>query len=165
VIFAACVGAGCLVSALDLLFGPSLNLLSVNSTGIILIALSCAAVVAFSTPRSTRHVRESPSYRLRMPVQEMYVVVRGARDGYVSSRRRVSRIFAVAARARLDTGRGTLSDDEVDAYLRETLASSYSPELFPAEGRSPSRVPPSGTYVASLKEAISLLQRGLEGRG
>jgi hypothetical protein len=164
VIFVASVGVGCVVSVLDLLFGPSLNLLSVNSTGIILVTLSCAAVIVFASPRDARRVRVPPSYRLRMPVREMYVVVRGARDGYVSSRRRVSRLFAGAVRAKLDTGRRAISDNEVDTYLREVLASSYSPELFPAEEGNPSRVPYSRTYVAQLREALSLVQRSLEGR-
>jgi len=164
VIFVCSVVVGCVVSALDLMFGPSLDLLSVNSTGIILVTLSCVAVIAFAGPRDTRQVQVHPSYRTRMPVRELYIVVRGARDGYVSSRRRISRILAGAARTKLDTGRRTPSDNEVDAYLRAVLTSSYSPELFPAEETNPSRVPSSGTYVASLREALSLLQQSLEGR-
>ena len=162
VLFVAASGRGRLVASLDSVLGPSLNLLSINSTGLTALTALSVGIILLLGSRRAPPARAPPKYRVRMPALEMQALVRGAREGYVSNRRGVARVLAGAAKARLDDGRMAPTGPEVEGYLRAALGSSYSGDLFLPQAENRVRVPPSGTYVASLKEAVALLERRLE---
>lgn len=161
VVLAAAVGVGSLLSALNLLLSPSLSLLSADSTGVIALTILVLILLGLRDDRPAREAREPMVYRDRFPAREMYSLVRGARDGYVSSRRGVASVLSGAVTARLDTSRRTPSEPEVERYLRETLGTSYTQDLFPPQAENRARVPPSPSYVSNLKVALSLLTRRL----
>jgi hypothetical protein len=145
----------------DFLLGPSLNLLSINSTALIALTLASVAVIAFGSQEARGTRPEVPVLRVRMPARELYALVRGARDGYLSNRRAVARIVIGGLAAKMVNGAKPPTGEEVEKYVQEALAGSYDEELFPASSASRARVRPSGTYIPRLKKAISLVEQRL----
>lgn len=160
VVSAAALGTGCLMVAADLFVGPSLSLLSANSTGLIALATLLIVAIAFIGRRDYAPSQDAPAYRVRKPDREMRALVQGAMEGYVSNRRGVVRILSGAAKARLDDGSRAHLDGEAEELLRRALGSAYE-ELAAPQTVYSSRVEPSPAYARRLLEAVSALERSL----
>ena len=161
VIFAGAASMGALVAALDLVLAPSLDLLSINSTGVLALSTMAVAALALAGASKTKPAPVGKGYRVRSPEADMHRLVQGASEGYVSNRRSIARMVAGAAAAKLDQGRGPPSDQEVEGHLRGVLGGSYLPVGAAPGTESRTRVPPADGYLAALKAGISLLEEDL----
>ena len=161
-VFGAAVSLGGLVVTLNLMLAPSLDLLSINSTGLVVLSTMVVATLALGgTPRAIRPGVESRRYRTRRPEADMHRLVKGPSGGYVSNRRSIARIVTGAMAAKLDRGRVPPSDQAVSEHLQGVLGRSYTAVVVASGTESRTRVPPSDGYLEALKEALTLLETEL----
>jgi hypothetical protein len=147
----------------DLVSGPSLSLLALNSTILsVLMVVLVSLLAAALTVRDARTNAEHFRWVRRTPVGEMAETLKGANDGFTSNRREVARTLRWAVGAKFGNETGTRSQEAVDTYLKSILSPRSFEEFFSESDWRASKVEASRGYLVRLKEVVTSVGQSLE---
>jgi hypothetical protein len=147
-----------LMAVLDIAMGPSLTLFASNSTILLVLTICLASLYSIAGVQAAREEsREISGIEGRTLPARMVGTLRGARDGYASSRREVARILTGAVDARLGNVSGARPRETAEAYLRGILdAQSYS-EFIGEPEHMAARVEVAKGYITRLRNAVAVI--------
>lgn len=155
-------GAGFLMAVQDLVSGPSLNLLAVNSAVLVTLTIASIALLAFN---GTGHVwtgAAAAQDRERSPTREVLNLLEGARRGYTRDRKEIARTLRAAVEVKLGGKEGHPSREAVDSYLSKSMGQELFSELLSEDQGNAVRVKPTKEYISNLRTAVASLEMSLE---
>ncbi len=159
------VVVGSLLAYLDFTSSPSPSLLAVNSTVLIALTAASVALVAAATRAGSIRSPERALERIsKPPLEAMNELAKGARDGYVSNRKQVARVFRTAVDAKIQSEPmlGPVNRNDVDEFLRSAVGGPLFTEFFAEDEWKTVRVVSSRGYISRLAQVIEMVERSLE---
>jgi len=158
----AAMALAIMMALLDVGTGPSLSLVASNSAILLVLTVCLVSLygIAGREP-AARESRDITTAEGRTLSSKMVGTLRGARDGYASSRLEVARILRGAANAKLGNSNGVESEKSSESYLRRILDPRSYSEFIAEPEEMAARVETDKLYIERLRSVVESVGRSI----